>query len=317
MSKKTLNRNLHRAKRVKKDEFYTQLSDIERELGHYREHFRGKTIFCNCDDPKMSNFWKYFNLKFDFFGLKKLIATHYDYDYEKSTYKLERDGNNLIKTSLKENGDFRSPECVELLEEADIVVTNPPFSLFREYVAQLMEYEKDFVIIGSKNAVTYKEFFPLIKDDKIWVGMMRMGRDLLFGVPEGVAKDMVENSKRGSTYRIVDGVVYARSPSIWYTNLDIPKRHDDLILYKKYSSEEYPKYDNYDVIEVSRTIHIPVDYEGVMGVPITFLDKYNPDQFEILGIANSARWIGYECLTVMDGRNIYNRIIIKHRRPQL
>ena len=314
------NANLHQAKKAKNDEFYTQLTDIEKEMYHYREHFRGKVIFCNCDDPTWSNFWRYFHLNFEFFGLKKLISTHYDPDHP--TYKLEYTGGNDydieagVRTDLKENGDFRSEECIELLKEADIVVTNPPFSLFREYVAQLMEYGKKFIIIGNMNAITYKEFFPLIKNDEVWVGYASMNQDMYFGITDEYKEWVVKNKKEGSAYKVIDGVVMGRLASAcWYTNIDHPRRHEPLTIFRSYAAEpeRYPKYDSYDVINVDKTADIPVDYDGVMGVPISFLDKYCPEQFEILGIANSARWIGYECLTIVDGKKTYNRILIRRR----
>lgn len=310
------NKNLGKAKGAKKDEFYTQLSDIENELRHYKAHFKGKTVFCNCDDPYESNFFKYFAMNFNYLGLKKLIATCYvsspimytqlalfdDMEYQviapkssnKKPYKVEitevNDENNdgafdledikhLLKSKknvckvLKGDGDFRSEECIELLKEADIVVTNPPFSLFREYVSQLMEYEKKFIIIGNQNAITYKEIFPLIKDNKMWLGNGFRGN---VGFFESPYEDRATSSQHKEGLIRVSGVM-------WFTNLDIDKRHEELILYKNYVPEQYIKYDNYDAIEVSKTADIPCDYYGVMGVPITFLDKYNPDQFEIVG----------------------------------
>src|SRR3989339_2244880 len=258
MANKSSNINLKQAKRSKNDEFYTQLSDIERELGHYKEHFKGKTVFCNCDDPRVSNFFHYFSYNFEHLGLKKLIATCYknqsvdlfsQNNSEKAIYLEyfgDKNGEKIPELDeigikhLKGDGDFRSNECIELLKQADIVVTNPPFSLFREYVAQLMEYKKKFVIIGSLNAITYKVFFKLIKENKVWAGMMPMGYDMLFIVPDEYAKRMVENGKVGSQYKIINGVVYGRSPSIWFTNLDTAKRHQKFDLYKKYTSEEYP-----------------------------------------------------------------------------
>jgi hypothetical protein len=306
--------SLHDAKRNKNDEFYTQLSDIERECNHYTTHFRGKTILCNCDDPYTSNFFKHFAMSFNTFGLKRLIAASYDpspiagtqlpFDEiagmkgsDKKAYVFDatempdnlEDTKRLMKTvkevvrPLQGNGDFRSAECIELLKQADIVVTNPPFSLFREYVAQLVEYGKKFLIIGNKNAIACKEVFPLVQENRLWVGYTPMSTDLLFDVPGVYAQELLANKKASSAYRIVDGVVKGRSQAIWYTNLDHKKRHEDLLLYKTYSPDEYPHYDNYDAIEVSKTMEIPMDYDGVMGVPISFLDKYNPDQFEILG----------------------------------
>lgn len=276
------NKNLTAAKNAKNDEFYTQLTDIEKELMHYRDHFKDKIVFCNCDDPTYSNFWKYFHLNFERLGLRKLIATHFD--AEKPTYKLEYVGGNDgdveagVVTELMQNGDFRSPECIELLQEADIVVTNPPFSLFREYVAQLMEYGKKFVIIGNMNAITYKEFFPLLKENKVWSGF-GFNKTMELAVP-----DHYDTSKSVGVDE--QGRQKVKVPAIcWYTNLDIKKRHEPIDLVEKYSPEKYPKYDNYDAIEVSKTLDIPMDYDGVMGVPISFLDKYCPEQFEIVGLA--------------------------------
>lgn len=326
------NKNLNAAKEAKKDEFYTQLADIENELKHYRQHFRGKTILCNCDDPYESNFFKYFANNFNAFGLKKLIATCYngspvqgselmldfgDFQDEpkKIAYKVEitevtdmngdgridlADVRHLIQndknvlSTLRENGDFRSKECIELLKEADIVVTNPPFSLFREYVAQLMAYEKKFLIIGNQNAVSYKEVFPLLQNDKIWLGICAGAQK--FAVPNNYEKDNI--------YIGDDGKKYAKFGNIcWFTNLDHKKRHEELILFHKYSPEEYPKYDNYDAIDVGKTAEIPVDYDGVMGVPITFLDKYNPEQFEIVGITDRNSPLCTKVYTKQDATN--------------
>lgn len=306
------NKNLNKAKEAKKDEFYTQLEDINNELRHYRDHFRGKTVLCNCDDPRVSNFFKYFAYNFEFLGLKKLIATCYKNQdvnlfsegaSEKAVYLVyegDKNGNHIPDDEeievlpLKGDGDFRSAECIEFLKEADIVVTNPPFSLFREYVAQLIKYDKKFLIIGPKNAITYKEIFPLIKDNKLWVGVTPMSIDLLFNLPEEAQELIKASGKEGSTYRIINGQVLGRSASIWFTNLDHKKRHEEMILYKNYSPSEYPNYINYEGIEVGKTELIPLDYSGVMGVPVTFLDKYNPLQFEILGIANGGD-LGVEC----------------------
>ena len=304
------NSNLHQAKRQKKDEFYTQLSDIEKELKHYGEHFKGKVVYCNCDDPSVSKFFHYFTYNFEKLGLRKLITTCYrnqqvdmfsQNDAEAAIcleYAGDKNGNRVPDLDeigvryLEGDGDFRSEECIELLKQADVVVTNPPFSLFREYVAQLVEHGKEFLIIGNMNAITYKEVFKLIKDGKLWLGHTH---PKVFLQPDGSEK------KFGNI--------------CWFTNLPTERRAEDLILYKTYYGHEaeYPYYDNYDAIEVSKVKNIPIDYEGVMGVPITFLDKYNPEQAEILGIANSARWIGHECLTIIQGRKIYNRILIKNR----
>jgi hypothetical protein len=342
MAKQSSNTNLHKAKNVKNDEFYTQLSDIENELRHYKDHFKDKVVYCNCDDPRVSNFFHFFSYNFEHLGLKKLIATCYknqDVDLF-STHNSEQavyleytgdkngnsvpDANEIGVKPLKGDGDFRSLESIELLKQADIVVTNPPFSLFREYVSQLIQYNKKFVLIGNKNIITYKEIFKLIKEDKMWVGNTPMSTDMLFDVTENYAKELVEKKKEGSGYKIVDGVVKGRAQANWFTNLDIDKRHEDLILHKKYTPEEYPKYDNYDAINVDKTKDIPVDFNNVMGVPITYLDKYNPVQFEILGLSASAGYsqeiVGIPFLgnkdarPLINGKNTYARIFIKNKK---
>lgn len=316
------NKNLNQARNAKKDEFYTQLVDIENELRHYKEHFKDKVVLCNCDDPRISNFFHYFSYNFEKLGLKKLITTCYknqerdlfsQNDSERAIW-LEYNGdknNNRVPDPdeiginyFQGDGDFRSKECIELLKQADIVVTNPPFSLFREYVAQLIEYDKKFIIIGHQNAITYREIFPLIKENKIWLGYGFKG-----GAGHFISK--YEDTATAGDHR--EGMIRVSGVN-WFTNLEINKRHENLILFKQYTPEEYPKYDNYDAINVDKTADIPVDYNGVMGVPITFLDKYNPEQFEILGIANSARWIGYKCYTIISGKKIYNRILIRRRQ---
>jgi hypothetical protein len=343
---KSLNKNLHSARTAKTDEFYTQLVDIEKELKNYKDQFRGKVVYCNCDDPFESNFFKYFASNFNALGLKKLITTSYsgspivggqlplfqmagskgkqplkieitevpDTDKDGAIniddvkYLLKHDKN--TSTPLKGSGDFRSEECIKLLKEADIVVTNPPFSLFREYVAQLMEHKKKFLILGDQNAITYKETFGYIKDNKLWLGYDNGGTKW-FQVP--MDYDIPTESRK----KIVNGVKYfSMGRILWFTNLDTTKRHENLVLYKKYTPREFPKYDNHDVINVDRVYDIPMDYKGVMGVPITFIDKYNPKQFEILGVANSARWIGYKCLTLIQGRKIYNRILIRNKKAK-
>lgn len=337
-------KNLNAAKSAKNDEFYTQLSDIENELRHYKDHFRNKVVYCNCDDPKISNFFHYFAYNFETLGLKKLITTCYRsqtsdlftqnqheqsicLEYLGEGYSNIPDLNKVGIVSLKGDGDFRSGECVELLKQSDIVVTNPPFSLFREYVALLMEHEKKFVIIGNKNAITYKEIFGLIKDGKLWVGNTPMSKDILFDVPQDYAEELIATKKEGSAYKIVDGIVKGRSQSIWFTNLDYAKRHEDLILYKRYlgNEDEYPKYDNYDAIEVSKTKNIPVDYDGTMGVPITFLDKHNPDQFELLGATESegkgfsnGLWFPESGVAqpVIRGKRVYKRLFIRNKGVQ-
>lgn len=276
------NKSLKNAKKQKKDEFYTQISDIENELKHYKENFKNKIVFCNCDDPAYSNFWKYFDLNFDTLGLKKLISTHYEISGPSYKLELYRDtkGRHVIKTDLLENGDFRSQECIDILKESDIVVTNPPFSLFREYVAQLIEYDKKFVIIGHQNAITYKEIFALIKDNKLWLGYGFKGNAAYFITEHYTDYASASNHKEGMIR--VSGVT-------WYTNIEIDKRYENIILYKSYSKENYPMYENYNAINIDNTKDIPFDYDGVMGVPITFMGKYNPEQFEIiaLGITGS------------------------------
>ncbi len=299
------NKNLHKAKDSKKDEFYTQLSDIERELKHYKHHFKDKVVYCNCDDPRVSNFFHYFSYNFEALGLKKLMATCYKSqqkdlfslnDSEQAIYleyEGDKNGNFLpddeeigIKP-LKDDGDFRSEESIELLKQADIVVTNPPFSLFREYVAQLVEHDKKFVIVGHQNATGYKDIFRLIKENKVWLGHGFKG-----GAAHFINKHYEDYASAGDHK---EGMIRV-SGVVWLTNLDLEKRHEDLVLYKKYNPEDYPKYENYDAINVDKTKDIPVDYEGAMGVPITFLDKYNPDQFEIigLGIASSGLEFGVQ-----------------------
>ena len=352
------NKNLNAAKTAKKDEFYTQLSDIERELQHYWKHFCGKTVLCNCDDPYESNFFKYFALRFNQLGLKKLICTCYngspmqgnelvfrfddaDSVPQKVAYKMEvtevkdmnGDGavdlsdvryllmNDKNVMSILQTGDFRSPECVALLKEADIVVSNPPFSLFREYIGQLMAYDKKFIIVGHQNAITYKEVFPLIKENKLWLGYGFKGGATHFYSPY---EDTATAGNHKEDQIRVSGVN-------WFTNLEIPKRNEELDLVCRYSPEEYPKYDNYDAINVGRTQDIPMDYKGLMGVPITFLDKYNPNQFEIIWQAsgNTRASAPKEVLEIMgytnhkedrggcgvvNGKRQYSRIIIRNKR---
>ncbi len=339
------NKALSAANKAKKDEFYTQLSDIENELRHYKHHFKDKIVLCNCDDPYESNFFKYFAINFNYFGLKKLICTCYagspivytqlslfgeekdiEMDTDKKPYKIEiteiKDLNGdgafdledieLLLNSkegkpklLKGNGDFRSEECIKLLKQADIVVTNPPFSLFREYVAQLIEYDKKFIIIGNVNAITYKEIFPLLKDNKLWLGISIHSGDREFRVPDTYPLN-------ASGYRIdSNGIKYIRVKGVrWFTNLDYSQRHEDLILYRTYTPEEYPTYDNYNAIEVSKTAEIPCDYDGVMGVPITFMDKYNPEQFEIIGCTEAGNELCTKFYTNMyqhmNGESFYN-----------
>jgi hypothetical protein len=322
------NSNLHKAKTAKNDEFYTQVADIENELRHYRDHFRGKTVYCNCDDPWVSNFFRYFSLNFERLGLKKLITTCYksreadlfsQNDSEQAIYLEylgDRNGDNVPNPDeigirhLSGDGDFRSPESIELLKQTDIVVTNPPFSLFREYVAQLIRYDKKFVIIGNMNAITYKDIFKLIKADKLWIGPSIHSGDREFGVPASYPLTAASSriDSEGNKYIRVKGVR-------WFTNLDHKARHEELILYKHYTPEEYPKYDNYDAINVNKTADIPSDYDSVMGVPITFLDKYSPEQFEIIGIDRYVKDNpNYGHRFKINGNEIYARILIKKRK---
>jgi len=262
------NSSLHAARAAKNDEFYTQISDIEKELRHYKDHLKGKVVFCNCDDPEWSNFWLHFTLKFEDYGLAKVVATHYAQG--QPSYKLEFTGKGqpVVRTPLQGDGDFRSDECVEILKGVDLVITNPPFSLFREYVAQLIDHQKKFLVIGSQNAITYKETFKLIRNNQLWLGITKPKE---FGQPDGTLK--------------VFGNIG------WFTNLAHDRRNDELLLFRAYAGNEaaYPRYYNYDAIEVSRVTEIPSDYQGSMGVPITFLEKYNPKQFEIVGLANDKR----------------------------
>ena len=264
------NSNLHSAKKAKNDEFYTQLSDIEKELRHYKKHFRDKTVFCNCDDPEWSNFWQYFSLNFDRLQLRRLIATHYEIDKQSYMLEMWRDDSGVHTkiNTLRQNGDFRSHESIALLQQADIVVTNPPFSLFREYVAQLMEYEKKFLIIGSKNAITYKEFFPLLKDNKVWIGYNLVKS---FGQPDGTFK----------TFGNIG----------WYTNLDIPKRHEPLIMVKRYDPEAYPHYDNYDAINCDKVADIPMDYFESWGVTHADYALLNAVEWEVTREDAERKWI--------------------------
>lgn len=356
------NSQLSAAKKAKNDEFYTRMTDIEHELVHYRKHFKGKVVLCNCDDPFESNFFKFFALNFNPLGLKRLIATCYsgspiaggeyqpslfDDDVDENTGRHRRaykavvnvfrdttgdggldmdDIRNLLDSGENEltelhgdgiygAGDFRSKECLELLDEADIVVTNPPFSLFREYVATLMDYDKKFVIVGNQNAITYKEAFPLLRDDRLWLGYNKVKE---FVVPSA------DHPERGNIVTDGKGGLIAKFGNIcWYTNLDITKRHEDLLLYRRYKEDpsKYPKYDNYDAIEVSKVKDIPEDYWGVMGVPITFMDSYNPEQFELIGASDNGAVPDEYKLPhfkrhnepYIDGRKVYKRLFIRRR----
>ncbi len=347
------NTDLNNANKAKKDEFYTQLEDIEKEMKHYKAFFKNKVVFCNCDDPYESNFFKYFAMNFNHLGLKKLIATCYvrspvagkqltlddvfenrkeklSDEQRKKPYKLEinavddltGDGSTgladveyLIKNDantlsfLEGDGDFRSKESIEMLKQSDVVVTNPPFSLFREFITTLEKYAKKFIVLGNMNAITYKEIFPLIKNNKMWMGPSIHSGDREFRVPEDYPLE-------ASSFRIVDGIKYIRVKGVrWYTNVDYDERYEDLVLYKKYNEIDYPKYDNYDCIEVGATSDIPCDYYGEMGVPISFLDKYNPNQFEILGHLGSYAPDGYSLSGAfyLKGKKMFKRIVIRRR----
>ncbi len=372
MEKKASNKNLHKASQAKKDEFYTQLVDIEKELKHYKDQFRGKVVYCNCDDPYESNFFKFFASKFNDFKLRKLITTSYSGSpiiggqlplpqiagsKGKQPIKIEinkvpanKDGSvglvdveRLLKhdtnvaTPLRGGGDFRSDECIQLLKEADIVVTNPPFSLFRQYLAQLVEYNKKFLIIGNVNAITYKECFRLIKDNKMWLGVSIHSGDREFRVPDNYPLEAAGSRVDG------EGNKFIRVKGVrWFTNFDYKERHEKITFYKNYDPKEYPKYDNYDAIEISKTLDIPQDYKGVMGVPITFLDKYNPEQFEILGMCENLDlyklkiriYTSEECKkrylelfgkkgtydlnasAVINGNKVYQRLLIKSKKAK-
>ena len=317
MSKNT---NLHTAKKARNDEFYTQLSDIEKEMRYYKDFFKGKVVYCNCDDARESNFFKYFSLNFEFLGLKKLITTGYKVDGKGVvlTYEGDKNGNRrvdneeIIVNELNGDGDFRSEECIEYLKQADVVVTNPPFSLFRQYVKQLMDYGKKFIIIGNNNALTYKEIFQLIKDNKIWLGI-NSNKTMEFSMPMSYDKwDRIEGNRK-----------YGKVPAIsWFTNIENKKRTEPIDLYKRYSFEDYPKYDNFDAINVDKVADIPMDYDGIMGVPITFLNNYCPSQFTIIDGCN--RYLIFDTFNVNEkvkkehghccnvkGKPKYFRVLIK------
>lgn len=334
MPRKPLNRSMHAAKATKQDEFYTQLADIEKELRHYTAHFKNKTVLCNCDDPTVSNFFHYFSHNFEKLKLTKLITTCYkncdadlfskhtgergiylEYTGDKSGNRVP-DPNEIGVHKLKGDGDFRSEECVELLRQADIVVTNPPFSLFREYVDQLMEHGKKFLIIGNQNAISYKEIFGLIKDNKMWLGY---SHPVAFVVPDHYEMREVRSwrDENGTNWRSLGN-------ACWFTNLDIKKRHDELITVKEYDPKVHPNYDNYNAVEVSRYKDIPTDYDGVMGVPVTFLEYYNPAQFEIVGSDYEIKqgllpalvkrtWKGKTDRGYVGGRRLFARILIRRR----
>jgi hypothetical protein len=328
------NANLISASISKNDEFYTGYDDIKRELIHYSKHFKGEIIYCNCDDhngiglgtPK-SNFIKYLADNFQAFEINKIIATHYEKGKKSTKYILDKDNTgdgticmeDVMEEHLNSDGDFRSEECIELLKQSKIVITNPPFSLFREYVAQLIDHKKKFIIIGNKNAITYKEIFSLIMSNKMWTGNTPFGKDLLFDLPDWFAKELTSKKKEGSGYRIINGVIKGRSQSVWFTNLDHKRRHEILDTGKKYKGFEkmYPKYDDYNAINVDKVSDIPMDYNKIMGVPITFLDKFNPSQFEIIGLDRYVKDNpNYGHRFKINGNEIYARILIKKKRKK-
>ena len=303
------NTNLNSAKKAKNDEFYTQLSDVEKELKHYEKFFKGKKVLCNCNDDKWSAFFKYFSMNFEHLGLKQLVCVSYNENGKGKKYVYNSDLNNnrmvddweINVTDLNGNGSFSSDECVELLKECDVVVTNPPFSLFRDFVALLQEYDKKFLIIGNGNAVTYKEIFPLIKENKMWLGTSYFNGGAAYFIAPIERYDPSKMSNEKNAY-IEDGKLYWRVNGVrWFTNIPHDKRNQPLDLYKKYNAEEFPKYDNYDAINVNKVTDIPMDYYGVIGVPITFLYKYCPTQFEIIGKLNP----------LLNGKRLYKRILIK------
>lgn len=323
MAKKTF----RSARGAKKDEFYTQLADIEKELRYYRDYFVGKTVLCNCDDPRISNFFHFFSYNFEYLGLKKLITTCYknqerdlfsQHDSDQAIwleYYGDRNGNRVPDPEeigihyFKGDGDFRSQECIELLKEADVVVTNPPFSLFREYVAQLMSYNKKFLIIGNTGAATYEEIFPYIKEDKMWIGVTNYNVGMMFMLPDDYTLYHHIDSNGKKIGRV--------STSCWWTNIENKRRSEEVVLYKKYNEAEYPKFDTYDAINIDNYTDIPMDYYGAMGVPMTFLGHYNPNQFEIIGKLNHDRPKSYDYgKSIVNGKEIYARLLIRRRRVE-
>ena len=330
MARVATNKTLQQAKKSKSDEFYTVLSDIEKELKHYKKHLEGKVVFCNCDDPRTSNFFHFFSYNFEKLKLNKLITTCYksqsmdlfskhdkeqaiylEYEGDKNANKVP-DPNEIGIKNLEGDGDFRSQECVDLLMKSDVVITNPPFSLFREYVAQLIEHDKKFLIVGTWNAITYKEIFKLIKENKIWIGINSNRNFSGFIVPEHYPLHGTEARLDEFGNRIISS-----NNTCWFTNLDNSKRHEELVLYRDYDEKSFPRYDNYDAIEVSKTNDIPRGYRGLMGVPITFMNKYNPQQFEVVGIDRVLveEKTGKVSRFLIDGKEIYARIVIRNRKP--
>lgn len=310
------NRTMLKARKNKNDEFYTQLRDIENEMRHYREHFKDKIIYMNTDHPDRSEFWRFFKLQFNIIKAKRIVSTYYSHDG--TSFKTVYDGKNEVRTKLHGDGDFRSEECIDILKKSDIVVTNPPFSLFREFIELMVEHEKKFIILGNSNTIGTKAMFELIKNQKVWTGM-HYNRPMEFKVPQ-------HYELKGNSGRVSNGEKFVSVPAIaWFTNLDYPKRHEDLLLWASYegSEHEYPNYDNYDAINVDRVSFIPYDYEGVMGVPITFIGSWNPEQFEVLGITNSGEENPGIRLpntehgrAVVNGEEKYFRILIRNKKPR-
>lgn len=337
MARVATNKTLQQARKAKSDEFYTRLADIEKELKHYRKHFKDKVVLCNCDDPRVSNFFHFFSYNFEKLGLKKLITTCYknqnmdlfsrhddkaaiylEYEGDKNDNKVP-DPEEIGIQHLQGDGDFRSPECIELLKQADIVVTNPPFSLFREYVGQLIEHQKKFLVVGTWNAITYRDIFNLIQSDSLWIGVNSNRNFSGFIVPEHYPLHGTEARVDEHGNRVVSS-----NNTCWFTNLENAKRHENLPLFRTFDPEEHPEYDNYHAIEVNQVVNIPVDYEGVMGVPITFLNKYNPDQFEIVGSDADVKegllpelvkssWDGKIDRAYLNGKRMYARLFIKRK----
>ena len=321
------NNNLHSAKKAKNDEFYTRITDVEKELKYYKDFFKGKKVLCNCNDGKIDGVWsafaQYFSMNFEHLGLKKLTCVSYNEDGHgmKYVYEGDKNGNRIADdfewevSELDGHGDFSDEEGQQMMQGCDVVVTNPPFSLFRNFVAQLVKYDKKFLIIGNMNAITYKEIFPLIKENKVWMGATCFNGGATHFIAPSELYDAEKMSNPKNAYFENGKFMWRVNGVRWFTNINHTKRNTPLDLYKKYSADEYPKYDNYDAIEVSKFADTPMDYDGVMGVPISMVDKYCPTQFEILGIANNVRWIGdFPCLTIIKGEKVYNRILIRKKK---
>lgn len=320
------NVSLTHARAAKEDEFYTQIGDIKKELQHYIPHFKHKHVFLNCDDPKNSAFWQYFTTNFEQLELKRLSAIYYTENKDSYQWDIYKDWSTIklsaifsimtstgksfpvYQTKLTDNGDFRGPSSLAVLSSCDIVVTNPPFSLFRQFIKQLFDYQKDFLIIGNQNALTYKEIFIHLKAKEMWLGV-NYG-EMAFRVP-----NYYQSRQRrfwidefGQKWRSMGNIC-------WFTTLDFEQRYQMLNLSKSYKAEDYPFYDNYQIINVNKVSEIPYNYPGIMGVPITFLHKFNPKQFDVLGLANPTRYLGQiECYTKINGKKIYHRVLIQKRK---